>query len=292
MWLCFEIHFQVKKSKVKVTAVIWNEDHLRYCNFFRCPLRGSVPIWLNHFICDTHTTHEGMMCLASFSGWKVQSQGRMGGWIFFYSVCSIAPSLFHRFTSFELHRQFMWAQYVNMHHCQVKRSNVKVTRSFAIFAMSPPYLPPYLSEWGYDVLHPISVTKDDRSRSNASFQVWPFFLPGFIPIWPNHFICGIHTTHEEVMCPIPFPGSKVKVTWVVSSFGPVHSVAHPYLTESLHKWHTHNTSGWWCVVHHFQDERSRSYMGRSKFTLFTVWLPPYCLVLIFVILGMLQLYDP
>ena len=138
-------------------------------------------------------------------------KSRSHGWLdFFYSVCSVVPSLFHWFTSFELHTQLTREQYVNMHLCQVKRLNVKVTRSFAIFAVSPPYFPPYLSEWVYDVLHPISVTKDDRSRSNASFQVWPFFLPGFIPIWPNHFICGIHTTHEEVMCPIPFPGSKVK----------------------------------------------------------------------------------
>ena len=53
-----------------------------------------------------------------------------------------------------------------------------------------------------------------------------FQVHGFLFIWPNHSVCGIQTKHQEAMCHAPFSGDKVrvKVTQVVSSFGPVCSV--------------------------------------------------------------------
>ena len=54
------------------------------------------------------------------------------------------------------------------------------------------------------------LTKGQRSRSHRSFQFWPSPLCGFVPIWLNHFICGIHTTHEGTMYRAPFSWSKVK----------------------------------------------------------------------------------
>ena len=114
--------------------------------------------------------------------------------------------------------QHMRGQCVALHF-QDERSMVKVTQVVSSFGCV------------HSVSHPISRTKGQRSRSHGSFQVFRYntwgddvlctifrmkdqghmghskFLPcplyGFLLFWPNHFICGIHATHEGVMCRAP-----------------------------------------------------------------------------------------
>ena len=81
------------------------QDHMGCFKFWRCPLCGFIPIWLNHFIYGIHMTHEGMMW--SFSGSKVKGQGHTGCSIFFNLVCSMACSLFDQITSHEPYIQHM-----------------------------------------------------------------------------------------------------------------------------------------------------------------------------------------
>ena len=140
-------------------------------------------------------------------------------------------------------------------------------RLFEVFAMSAPWLRPYLAEslhmwhtyntWGDDVLciifRPnhficgIHITNEGAmchalfsgwkvkgQGHTGPFNFWHCPLCAFVPIWPNHFICGIHTAHDETMCRAPFSERKVN---------------------------------------------GQGHTGRSKFiTLSAPWLPPYCLV--------------
>ena len=164
---CVADHFQVQRSKVKVTRVVRSfccvrsvapslfdritsytthegtmcrapfsdpkvegQGHMGCSKFLPCPLRGSVPIWLNNFICGTYTTHEGTMCHAPFSGPK--SKGKIPRVVrSFCCVCSVAPSLFDRITSYVAHIQPMRGRCVT-HHFQVRRS--RSHRSFQVFS--------------------------------------------------------------------------------------------------------------------------------------------------------------
>ena len=112
------IQFQVKSSKVKVTGIIQN--FVVSASWLHAYLAGLLYIWnkyvlfysdsvsirLNHFICGLHTTYDGTMCHEPFSGWKVKVT-----WVIrnFYGIHSVAPSLFHRFISYEIHTQPIWS---------------------------------------------------------------------------------------------------------------------------------------------------------------------------------------
>ena len=109
---CVMHHFQVKKSRVKVTHVIQNLCCVALWLFNRFtsylgqiqPMRWQcamhhfqvkrskvkvtwviqifavstscpLPIWAIHFTWCTNTTWEDTMCYASFPGWKVKVQG-------------------------------------------------------------------------------------------------------------------------------------------------------------------------------------------------------------------------
>ena len=80
-------------------------------------------------------------------------------------------------------------------------------------------------------------------------------LHGFRLIWPNHFICVIHsyTTHNEAMCRAPF------------------------LIESLHMWHTYNAWGddVSCPICMTKGQRSRSHGSFQFLALSDTWLRPY-----------------
>ena len=103
---------------------------------------------------------------------------------------------------------------------------------------------------------PFSGWKVKDQGHTGSFKFWPC---GFVSIWLNHFICGVHTTYEGTMCHAPFSGWKVKVTWAVQSFYLVHSmgsslfdriisyVAYMYLQHIKGQ----------CVSHHFKNEGSK-----------------------------------
>ena len=48
------------------------QGHMGQFKFWPCLLHGFFPIWLNHFTCGIHTTHEGPMCCTPFSESKVE----------------------------------------------------------------------------------------------------------------------------------------------------------------------------------------------------------------------------
>ena len=86
-------------------------------------------------------------------------------------------------------------------------------------------------------------------------------LHGFRLIWPNHFICVIHsyTTHNEAMCRAPFLWQKIKGQGHMGRFKfvPVRSVA-----SSLIDWTTSYVAYIQrmrrrCVVPHLHDKRSK-----------------------------------
>ena len=132
-------------------------------------------------------------------------------------------------------------------------------------------------------------------KVKGSFKFWLCPLRGF-PVWLNHFICGIHTTHERAMCSVPFwgrkggwramchasffrmkgqrSGSQMSFeVFVVSA-----SCLPPYLTESHHMWHTYNT---WRgdvprTIFRMKGRRSRLHGSFEVFVVSTPWLPPYC----------------
>ena len=82
--------------------------------------------------------------------------------------------------------------------------------SFEVFVMSAQWLPPYLTEslrnlrtcntWRGNMLRTILKTKCKNQDHTGRFRFWPSPPRGFIFIWPNHFIFGIHTTHGGAKC--------------------------------------------------------------------------------------------
>ena len=172
-----------KESKVKVAPAIENEGHTGHLNFLPCPLNGSVPIWVNHFICSIHTTHEGTWCARSkFKVIRVV-------WSF-HCVRSIAPYLFHWFTSYQTHTQPMRSQCLRTtfkSRGQKSRSH----GSFEVLVMSALRLPAYLttSYVAYiqhvrgGVSSSIFRMKGQRSRLHGSFQVLVLSA-----LWPRPYL--------------------------------------------------------------------------------------------------------
>ena len=75
---CVAYHFEVKRSKVKVTAAFGSWMNMQFIAIFSCPLCSSARIsWIN-LISGTNTNHEWMMCRVTFPGQKVKGQGHRG----------------------------------------------------------------------------------------------------------------------------------------------------------------------------------------------------------------------
>ena len=138
----------------------------------------------------------------------------------FYHVRSVAPYLFHRFTSYEVHTQPMRSQCVTCNF-KVIRSKVKVTLviwSFFHVRFVASYLCDRITSYVAYIQHmrgamchtPFSGWKRRWSTSHGSFKVLALSAPWFCPyLTESLHICGIHTTHEGTMCRISFPGWKV-----------------------------------------------------------------------------------
>ena len=113
-----------------------------------------------------------------------------------------------------------------------------------------------------------------RSRSHGSFEVFVMSAP-WLPLYMTE---SLHMWHTYItwgmICHAPFPGAKVKVTWVVWSFGPVCSVAWSlfgqitsYVAYIKHKGQ--------CVAPHFQDQKSRSHGSFKVLALSAPWIRLY-----------------
>ena len=108
---------------------------------FAASLFCSVPIWLNHFICSIHITHEGTMCHGPFSGWKVKSQGHMDQpKCLVCSLCSSVPiSTIH----FIWDTNNPWGRNVSRTISRSKAQRSRSHGSFQVCALSTTWLPPY-----------------------------------------------------------------------------------------------------------------------------------------------------
>ena len=139
-----------------------------------------------------------------------------------------------------------------VHHFKVKRS--RSHWSFDVFIVSAPWLPPYLTEslhmWHTYTTHegvmcraPFSGWKVNGQGHMGRFKFWSCLLCGFIPIWLNHFICGIHATHEGLCVAHHFQDERSRShrSFLVLALSALW--LHPYLAEALHMWHTYTTSG-------------------------------------------------
>ena len=108
---CVVHNFQLKRSKVKVTQV----------KIMLCPFRGSLLNWPNHFICGIHTTQEGAMSHAPFSGRKVIGQGHTGRFKFWPCLlCGLVPIWIASYVAYIQHTRERCVAC----HIQDQRSNV------------------------------------------------------------------------------------------------------------------------------------------------------------------------
>ena len=104
-------------------------------------------------------------------------------------------------------------------------------------------------------------------------------LCGFLLIWPNHIICGIQTTHEGAMCLALFSvwkGQRSRWHGVFQVLTLSAPWLPPYLTQSLHIWHTYNTWGGDVLSTIFRTTGQMS-MPQGSFKVFIMsasWLPP------------------
>ena len=128
--------------------------------------------------------------------------------------------------------------------------------------------------WGHNVLRTISRSKEQRSRSYESFELC--YVCGFLLIWPNNFIYGLHTTHEGPMCRAPFSGRKVKGQghMDLSIFLPCPLCSSIPISPIQLIWYTHNPWGHnvSCTISRSKCQRSWSH---GWFEVFAPWLPPY-----------------
>ena len=151
------------------------------------------------------------MCHAPFRGWKVKVTQVIG---IFYCVRSVAPFLFHQFSSYEIDTQPMWS-YCVAHHFQVKRSKVKVT-------------------WGIWSFHHV------RSMASSLFDRFTSYVA--------------YTQHTRGWCVVPhFQDERLRSHGPFQILALSAPWLHSYLAELLHIWHPYNTWGGQDVMLHFQD---------------------------------------
>ena len=133
--------------------------------------------------------------------------------------------------------------------------------------------------WGHNVSLTISRSQGKRSMSHGSFEIFVVSAP-LLPPYLNKSLHMWHACIQDmrgqwVMDHCQDERSKGNVTGVISSFGPLHSVAF-----SLFDWITSYVAyiqhmRWQCVMHHFQFQRSRSHRSFQVLSLSAPWLHPY-----------------
>ena len=246
----------------------------------------SVPIWPICFICGTNN-----------SPWRdifrSKGQSSRSHWSFemkvtpvnrrFCHACSVAPSLFGWITSYVAYIQHMRGRCV-MHHFQDERSKVKVTWVVQIFyCVCSVALSLFHRFTSYEIhTQPLSHTmcrapfpgqKVQGHTGHLKFS--SCLLHGFLLIWPNHFICGIHTTHERATHHASFSVRKVNGQGHMGLFKfwpcPLCGFV-PIWLNHLYVAYIQHIRGW-CVAPHFQDQRSK-----VKVTQVTSHLGPVCSV--------------
>ena len=107
------------------------------------------------------------------------------------------------------------------------------------------------------MLCPIFRTKGQRSRSHRLFQVLVLSACGFVPIFLNYFICGIHTTHGGRCVAHHFQDQRSRSHRSFEVFTLSAPWLPPHLTEPLYMWQTYNTRQPYAAPH-LQDERSKA----------------------------------
>ena len=240
-WHCVAYHFQDEWSKVKVRWVIWSFYYVRFV----------APSILYQF--TSYEIHIPPITQCVVHHFQIKRSRSHKSCESFCLVSSVASSLFDQFTSCVAYIQHMRGRCV-MHHFQDKRSAVKVTwvvSSFgpvcsvalSLFDRITSY-EAYIQHMGGRCVMP--HFQDERSRWHRSFPVLARALCGFVPVWLNHFICGIHTTHDGTICHTLFfrmKGQRSRSHGSLEVFTWSAPWLPPYLTESLHMWHTFNKWG-------------------------------------------------
>ena len=115
------------------------------------------------------------------------------------------------------------------------------------------------NEWGQFPSHKV---KGQGHTGHVKLLLCP--LRGFLLIWPNHFICGIHAPYKGVKCRAPFSGRMLNVQshmacfkfWPCPLCGPVLILLTHFICCMKGQW-------------------SRSYRLFEIFTLSITWLPFY-----------------
>ena len=244
----WQLGFQVKRPKVKVTEVI--------PIFFL-----SVP-WLSSYLTDLLYTWY------KYSPWHVdvsrsisRSKGQRSrsdqSFVFkvtsvirsFCNVRSVAPSLIGWIISYLAYTRHMkgWCA---AHHFQDERSKIKVIRvirsSYRVSSVTTSLFHRFTSHEirtqpmrSQCVVHHFLV-KGSKVKV-TQFSSCP--LCGFLLIWQDHSIFDIHTTHEEKMCHASFSGWKVKGQshMDVSKFLPCPLCSSVPISPIHFIWETHTT---------------------------------------------------
>ena len=264
------------------------QGHSCHSKFFSCPLHGSVPIWPICFILGTNLVHDVLMCSGPSPGQKIKGQGHTGHlkWTS-HLLLEVFPCLLRGSVPFWQNHFICgintWEDHVSCTIFRMKGQRSRSHGSFEVFAVSGLWLPPYLTEslhmWHTYNTCVVHHFQDERSkvRSQGSMCL-PSPLCSSDPMPSVDFIWNAHITHEVTTCRAPFPGQTVKVTQAIWSFCCVRSVA-----SSLFDWITSNVAyiqhmREWCVVLHFQDERSKvKHIGCFNFwpSISPLWLHPY-----------------
>ena len=154
---------------------------------------------------------------------------------------------------------------------QDERSKVKVNSFFHFFTVR---LCPYFTTsfhmrythnlWGPNVWGQFPSQKVIGQGHTGHVKLLLCPLRGFLLIWPNHFICGIHAPYKGVKCRAPFSGRMVNVQshmacfkfWPCPLCGPVLILLTHFICCMKGQW-------------------SRSYRLFEIFTLSITWLPLY-----------------
>ena len=222
-----------------------------------CLPHDSILIWLNHFICGIHTTHEVTRCRAPFSRSKVKGRS-----IFLpCPLCSSVPiSLIHFiWDTCTTHEVTMCcAPFPNQKNKgQGHRSHLNFVMSVVscLFDRITSYMAYIQHMRGRCVVHHF---QDERSKVKviwifrffnvSSMQLHPYFTDSAHMIYtqPMRSQCVVHNFQVEM--------SKVMVTRMIWS---VCSMASSLFDKIMSYVSYTQHMRMQCVASHFQDERSK-----------------------------------
>ena len=264
--------FQVKRSKVRVTQVIWSFYRVRSVASSFSDRITSYVAYIQHMT--------GQCAVPHFQDERSTAKVTRVVSIF-GAIRSVVSSLFDCTISYVAYIQHMRGRHISRKKGQRSRSH----RSFHVLAQSALTLCMWhtYNTWGEDVSRIIFRIKGQRSRLYRPFKV--FILSA---LWlPPHLTKSLHMRHTyNIGGDVSRTIFRTKVQRSSRSHGSVQVLALsapwllPYLTQSLHMWHTYNT--WGANVLHtifrIKDQRPRWHRPFEAITLSALWLPPYCLV--------------